>query len=347
VARPYLTVLTLPILSAPQRAYQRIRGVARAVVKPGVPVPGPSPYPGHFALVRSVVEGLRSIHADFNFNPRRFGDLAHVVYAPANEALRQALELKRRGAVDYVVAGPVNALFADESGGVLLSPEIDLVIVPSEWTIDFYEGFPGLVAKSRVCPCGVDAEAWKPAGATKERCAVVYWKSGDERFCEAVEAIVRQCGLEPLRIRSRHGEHGIFRSSDYREALDRSVAGVFLSTFETQGIALAEAWSMDVPTVVWDPQGDAEWRGRTFKARSSAPFLTPTTGASFRTIDDFSTVLRATLRRLTEFQPRQWVLQHMTDAVCAKALYELIRREAGAASKVADEKNDGGGPSAR
>ena len=147
------------------------------------------------------------------------------------------------------MAGPVNALFADESGGILLTPEIDLVIVPSEWTIDFYEGFPELAAKSRACPCGVDAEAWKPAGVAKERSAVVYWKSGDERFCEAVEAIVRRCGLEPLRIRSRHGEHSIFKPSDYREALDRSVAGVFLSTFETQGIALAEAWSMDVPAV--------------------------------------------------------------------------------------------------
>ena len=252
-----------------------------------MPVPRPSRYPGHYALVRSVVEGLRSIGADFTFNPRTFGELSRVVYAPANEALRQAIELKRRGVVDYVVAGPVNALFADESGGILLAPEIDLVIVPSEWTVDFYEGFPELVAKSRVCPCGVDAEAWKPAGVAKakERSAVVYWKSGDERFCEAVEAVVRRCGLEPLRIRSRHGEHGIFKPSDYRDALDRSVAGVFLSTFETQGIALAEAWSMNVPTVVWDPQGDAEWRGRTFTSKSSAPFLTPATGVTFRAID--------------------------------------------------------------
>jgi hypothetical protein len=321
-------VLTLPILPAPRRVYQSLRGAVRSVVKPGVPVPGPSRYPGHYALVRSVVEGLRSIGADFTFNPRTFGDLARVVYAPANEALRQAIELKRRGFVDYVVAGPVNALFADESGSILLTPEIDLVIVPSEWTVDFYKGFPELVAKSRVCPCGVDAEAWKPAGVAKERSAVVYWKSGDERFCEAVEAIVRRCGLEPLRIRSRHGEHGIFKPSDYREALDRSVAGVFLSTFETQGIALAEAWSMDVPTVVWDPRGDAEWRGRTFKSKSSAPFLTPATGVTFRTIDDLEEALRGTLTSLTTFLPRDWVLQHMTDAVCADVLYRLIRAEA-------------------
>src|SRR6185503_13285461 len=176
--RPYLTVLTLPILPAPRRFYQALRRTVRTVVKPGIPVPGPSSFPGHFALVRSVVEGLQAIGADFNFNPRRFGELARVVYAPANEALRQVIELKRRGAVRYVVAGPVNALFADESDGILQAPEIDLVIVPSEWTIDFYRGFPALVGKSRVCPCGVDAELWRPAGHVKQRAAVVYWKSG-------------------------------------------------------------------------------------------------------------------------------------------------------------------------
>src|SRR6185436_13395438 len=202
--RPYLTVLTLPILPAARRLNHAVRRAIRMVVKPGVPVPRPARYPGHYALVRSVVEGMQAIRDDFNFNPGSFGELGRVVYAPANEALRQAIELKRRGAVDYLVAGPVNALFADESDGILQAPEIDLVIVPSEWTIDLYRGFPALVGKSRVCPCGVDAEVWKPAGGVKQRAAVVYWKSGDQRFCEAVEAIVRRCGLEPLRFRSKH-----------------------------------------------------------------------------------------------------------------------------------------------
>jgi glycosyltransferase involved in cell wall biosynthesis len=323
-----LTVLTTPVLPVSRRLYQALRGAARTVVKPGAPRPRSSRYPGHYALVRSVVEGLRTIDADFNFNPRRFGELARVVYAPANEALRQAIGLKRRGAVDFLVAGPVNALLADESDGILLTPEIDLVIVPSAWTVDLYQGFPALIEKCRVCPCGVDAEAWQPSGRPREKTAVVYWKSGDEPFCEAVEAIVRRCGLEPIRITSRHGDHTIFRQADYREALSRSVVGIFLSTFETQGIALAEAWSMDVPAVVWDPKGDAEWRGRTFQSRSSAPFLTPATGVTFKTTDDLEAALRQSLADRAAFAPREWVLRHMTDAICAERLYGLIRREA-------------------
>ena len=86
MAPPFLTVLTVPIPSEYERRGRSARRLARRVVKPGVPLPAASPYPGHFALVRSVVEGLHAIGANFNFNPGRLADLARVVYAPANEA---------------------------------------------------------------------------------------------------------------------------------------------------------------------------------------------------------------------------------------------------------------------
>lgn len=331
MSRPYLTVLTTPIHSAPVRLYRGARRLVRRVVNPGVPLPRTSPYPGHFALVRSVVEGLRAVQADFSFNPVSFADLARVVYAPANEALLQAASLKRAGAIDFLVAGPVNALFADECNGILQMPEIDLVIIPSEWTRNLYRDVPSLAAKSRVCPCGVDAGYWQPTGGSRQQTAIVYWKSGEEGFCERAEAIVRQCRLEPLRVRSRAGEHRIFTQAEYRDVLDRSVIAVFLSTFETQGIALAEAWSMNVPTVVWDPQGDAEWLGRRLRSASSAPYLTPATGVAFGDIGVLKPALDRALRSLDSFQPRGWVLENMTDAVCSKRLYELIKKEAGRA----------------
>ncbi len=324
MSRPAFTVLTAPIVPAPRRAYTKLRGIGRRILKPGTPGRPPSPYPGHYALVRSVAEGLRAIDADFNFNPASFSQLARVIYAPANEALLQAMALKRRGDVDFIAAGPTNALFVDDCDGILQRPEIDLVIVPSAWAMDFHRSVPGVLGKSRVCPCGVDAGVWAPAATRKEQSAVVYWKSGDERLCEEVEAMVRRCGLEPLRVRARAGEHNLFTPDALRNMLDRSVIAVFLSTFETQGIALAEAWSMNVPTVVWDPRGEAEWRGRTFTSGSSAPYLTPATGIAARDTASLEPAIRQALASLDSFQPRAWVLANMTDAICSRRLYELI-----------------------
>ena len=331
--RPFLTVLTATVPGRRQRLVEDLRRRVRPLVRPGVPRPAVSPYPGHYALVRSVVEGLRAIGADFNFNPRRLSDVARVVYAPANEALRQAAALKRDGRIDYLVAGPVNALFVDECDAILQTPEIDRLIVAHEWALEFFRDAPALGAKSRACPCGIDTQLWKPSGRARANVAVVYWKSGDEAFCAQVEAIVRASGLEPQRVRSLHGEHAMFSPEDYRRLLDQSAVGVFLSTFETQGLALAEAWSMNVPTIVWDPRGTAQWRGRSFESRSSAPYLTPATGRLWRTLDELEPVLRGALAARDAFRPREWMLANMTDAICSAALLAIIRQ--GVAARVA------------
>jgi hypothetical protein len=332
---PFLTVLSTPVATNRERVIRGVRRRARRLVKPGVPLPTVSPFPGHFALVRSVVEGLRAIGADFNFNPGRLAEVARVVYAPANEALRQAAALKRDGRIDYLVAGPVNALFAEECDGILQLPEIDRLIVAHEWVLDFFSDQPALRAKSVVCPCGIDPAFWQPsADRSENRKVVVYWKSGDQNFCEQVEAIVRRCGLEPARLRTQPGEHAMFRTDEYRRLLDQSTVAIFLSAFETQGLALAESWSMDVPTVVWNPQRSTDWGGRRFEAGSSAPYLTPATGRSWRTIDQLEPVLRAVLADRESFQPRAWVLANMTDAICSAALLAVIRSGVEAAAVV-------------
>ena len=307
-----------------------MRRTLRPIVKPGVPLPPAKRFHGHFALVRSVVEGLEAIGADFNYDPRSLSRLARVVYAPANEALRQAADLKRRNRIDFLIAGPSNALFPEEADNILWQPEIDLLIEPSEWVRDLFRSIaPALVPKIRICPAGVDTDHWVPADAAVESRAVVYWKSGDESFCADVERILEAQGLRPIRLR-----YGHYTPSEYKRALDDSVVAVFLSAFETQGLALAEAWAMDVPTLVWNPRAEASWRGRSFAAGSSAPYLSPVTGLPWTSTEELSKTLDYALGHIEEFHPRAWVLGNMTDARCSKTLFEVIKTESAAREKV-------------
>ena len=312
----------MPIGSAPRRAYKAARRLVRPLVKPGVPLPPKVPYPGHYAVVRSVVQGLERIGANFNHDPRSFRRLARVVYAPANEALRQAARLKRNGRIDFLVAGPSNAFFPEEAGDILWLPEIDIIIEPSEWMRELFLSIAApLVPKIRLCTAGVDTDDWKPT-LPKEPRAIVYWKNGEEDFCEAVEAVVRTFQLEPVRL-----QYGRYKREDYKRELDRATIAVFLSSFETQGLALAEAWSMNVPTLVWNPRSDASWRGRSFIAGSSAPYLTVATGLPWVTTDELENAMRDALSRRDQFAPREWVLSNMTDAICSANLLKIIETE--------------------
>lgn len=125
-------------------------------------------------------------------------------------------------------------------------------------------------------------------------------------------------------VRLGYGDH---TREEYKKELDRSSIAVFLSSFETQGIALAEAWAMDVPTLVWNPRSEASWRGRSFVAKSSAPYLTAATGMDWITIDQLAQTLRDALAKRASFSPREWVLANMTDAICSAHLLEIIETE--------------------
>jgi len=49
------------------------------------------------------------------------------------------------------------------------------------------------------------------------------------------------------------------------------------------------------------------------------------TGQRWRSLDELEPALRGMLAERATFQPRAWVLAHMTDEICARALYEIIR----------------------
>jgi len=181
---------------------------------------------------------------------------------------------------------------------------------------------PELGPKIRICTAGVDARFWAPSGVGRSSRVVVYWKSGDEAFCTDVERVIEASGLQPIRIR-----YGKYTPDEYKRALDNAVAGVFLSSFETQGLALAEAWSMDVPTLVWNPQAQTSWRGHPFVAGSSAPYLSVETGSSWRRVSELASLIDDLPQKRHEFHPRDWVLANMSDVVCSAALFAIIERE--------------------
>src|SRR6185503_20137764 len=140
----------------------------------------------------------------------------------------------------------------------------DVLIVASAWVRELVASLaPSVAHKLRVCQAGIDADFWTRTAETRSRRPVVYWKDSPEALCVDVERVLAAAGLEPVRIR-----YAEYDGETFKRALDGAPFAVFLSTFETQGLALAEAWAMDVPTLVWDPQADTQWAGASFRAAS-------------------------------------------------------------------------------
>jgi glycosyltransferase involved in cell wall biosynthesis len=167
---------------------------------------------------------------------------------------------------------------------------------------------------------GIDSRNWQPSTETKDRDNVlIYWKTEPEEFCENVVELVRGLRTNPAVIR-----YGKYNVREYKEQLDKSRFAIFISRSESQGIALAEAWSMNVPTLVFDP-GNLFFTGRTIYNVSACPYLTNETGLAWKNLDELKRMI-TDKNLLKAFAPREYVLRQFTDEYSAKQLIRVLNK---------------------
>ncbi len=278
----------------------------------------PTEYSGHHGVTRSIVEGLRLNGTVFNYNPTRQKDIAETVFVPANQdALAYALHLKKNGKIKTVLAGPNLAVLPIEITSIPHSSLIDTYLQPSTWVVDLWQTIdPHLPFPVQVWYAGVDTTFWKPSFIAKNTSRVLlYKKHVPDNFFLSCKKLLEEKGfiVEPI-------TYGSYTKQQYLEALQRNCLLVHFTESESQGISLAEAWSTDTPTLVWNPKRFTSG-AIVYDKSSSAPYLTQYTGAFFTSTDE---LLALCLKQDTLYTPRLWCTEHMSDGVSAKKLLSII-----------------------
>lgn len=278
-------------------------------------------YGGHVAVTRSLLRGLQTCDVPYNYNPVSIADIGDVVVVLSGvDALRQAIHLKKQGRIKKLLAGPNIVEMPTEHDNLLASPEIDTCLVPSDMTATIYERLtPALIGRVVPWYVGIDETYWDlptQRRSLTDKNVLVYWKNAPKIFCLEVERLLIRYGYQPIRI-----VYGGYTKDVLRDALQDSIFAVFLSITETQGIALAESWAMDVPTLVWDPEIEHYYlRG---VQTTAAPYLSDKTGARWKELGELEALLRQLDTAVHAFSPRSWVMEHMTDRIAAQKLVQL------------------------
>lgn len=198
-----LTILTrrVSIADAFLKKIRNILRFMRAFVKGGIVDLDYVRYGGHVAVTRSLICGLRELGAVFNYNPispSAIGDVVVVLSDVA--AVRQAIELKQQGKIKKLLVGPNVVEMPTEHDSLLVSPEIDACLVPSDMTVAIYERLsPALAGRVNTWYAGVDETFWSPLDPVKENKKVtVYWKNAPKAFCLEVERLLISHGYDQI-----------------------------------------------------------------------------------------------------------------------------------------------------
>lgn len=284
---------------------------------------------GHYAVTRSLCEGLNKIgYKEYNYRPKSENQLFEHVHVLAGvNTLKYAIDLKKRGKIKYLTAGPNVVVFSTDYNYIICNPLIDIYVQPSKWAADFHKKLtPEIANKVKIWPAGVDIAKYKPSLVkdVKKNKVIIYHKDESYQFCWRLHYWLRQYGFDPVIIK-----YGDYKLEEYIKELNEALFNVVLARQESQGIYLAESWAMDVPTVCYEPYyykwpyGDNAYE--LFGNISTCPYQTEKTGIIFTEIDEFKSILSNWNSLSSRFSPRKWVEENMTDEICARKFLETVQ----------------------
>lgn len=289
---------------------------------------------GSLVIPDSLSKGLKELEFDIavnDYSPRSY-DV--VVVIKNCSSLEWAIKEKRAGRIKTLIAGPFIATFPYENKGILYSPEIDGLLFLSEWHRRlFLKNYLVKPPHSSIWYSGVDSNYWKPRFGSSSKIfnklgikdnisrprVLIYIKAKANNIYPEINTILRDYGLNYSLI-----EYGSYTPEMFKSELEKSDLAVFISQSETQGIALLEAWSMDVPTLVWNPQC-MKYFGQDYQEASSCPYLNDSCGVDFLDLNEFKLKLNLILQGKIKFSPRAYVLDKFTLKKTAQLFINIIK----------------------
>ncbi len=287
------------------------------------PVGGPQGWE-HSAVMNSMRRGLSKVHRDYNVNPDKVAAVKENVLVLANiDAGLQAYRWKQQKKIATLLLGPNIVGYVTECDSFTSWPLIDAYLINSEWPMKNFLRFnPALGRHMRPWYSGVDENMWKPSCpfSQKNSQIVLLYRKNNEDISDRVQQCLERLGYQVISLTYGHYTH-----EQLKQALEAAKFAVFVSRSESQGIALAEAWSMDVPVLAWNPKGSVSYLGYEYLDVSSCPYMNPWVGKEWVQVEELEEMVAHFSEISAEFQSRRWVLLHMTDKVSVEQLLVQLR----------------------
>lgn len=202
-----------------------------------------------------------------------------------------------------------------------------IYIQPSEpfrkiWVEEY--GFTNIPVN--VMAFGVDTNKFIPDN-WERNLVMVYHKNRDPKDLKYVEDFLKSKNInyKMFDYKKRYAEE------DYLSSLRHAKYMIWVGAHESQGFALQEALSCNVPLLVWSVQYKVqEWSHRKnyehVKTQvSSAPYWDNMCGEIFYKDDDLEPMFNIFIKKLDTYSPRKFILENLSFLQCAKKWQKLIK----------------------
>lgn len=195
-----------------------------------------------------------------------------------------------------------------------------IYIQPSEWVKN---AWGTIQIPIHVFSFPVDIHKFSPTNNYKTK-IFVYTKRRDPTQVNFICNFLKQNGIEFVLFDYLKK----YKEEDYLNILQQAKYGIIVDAHESQGFAIQEALSCNVPLLVWNVKTmNQEWRSRYSKIScTSIPYWDERCGEFFYEQNDFVSTFEKFLNNLQNYKPRDFIIENLSVEPCAKRFKELIEK---------------------
>jgi len=223
------------------------------------------------------------------------------------------------------IFGPHFSVFPDNKLLLIQSPNVSYIVL-SEWNKKIWKSYEFCKILDIVdIHFGVETNKFIELIPIKERNKIfIYYKDRNPKELELIEQKLKFNNIEYKIFHYKQGYH----ENGYLKYLQESKFGIWLGRHESQGFALEEALSCNVPLLVWDVSSMNQEFGQNYSDYSATciPYWDNRCGEYFYNINDFEEKFNIFLGKLESYKPREYILENLSMDVCEKKFMNMINK---------------------
>lgn len=204
----------------------------------------------------------------------------------------------------------------------------------SEWNKDIHiDMVTSLLMPMECFPYGVETDYFYPENVEKEYDCILYVKSRPQEHVDFAKQLLEKKGLK-----FKIFKYGSYNGNDYLHTLKRSKFMVVLDAHESQGFALQEAMSCNIPLLVWDIESmyDDMFNGKSYTysreqyepyllLATSVPYWTDECGIRITKKEELSNSIDEMYKIYDTFTPREYILRNLSNEACMKRILDYFK----------------------
>ncbi|MDD2656657.1 MAG: hypothetical protein PHQ18_03780 [Patescibacteria group bacterium] len=265
-------------------------------------------------VVKNLIKGLEKIGYPYVIN-QRLDSCKRLWIHDDVAALKKIKDLSEN---TKVMAGP-NLYIVPRNVPKNIFTKNSILIQPSKWVEDFWRGFGFNQCDLDSWATGIDIEIFTERKISNVDKVLIYFKQREKEELHFLEQSLKEKKIDYDII-----IYGSYKQEEYIKKLQNTKYIIWLGRQESQGIALEEALSMNIPVLVWDVENIGHWvpnekeknifskEENAYENTTSAFYFDDKCGIKFKDHDSLSASIDIMENDWKNFEPRKYILENLS-----------------------------------